>query len=450
MLDMTGLDIYQNHKATNLDWNGTIPKHWNVIPITKYASRVDYRGKTPNKVEEGIFLVTTKNIKDGQLDYDISQEFIAENEYKSVMSRGYPSIGDLLFTMEAPLGNVAIVNKPMIAIAQRIIKFRFKSALSPKFACYSMQSVFFQSLSQKEGTGSTAIGIKASKLSRLKLIAPSLKEQAYIINFLDQKTKQIVQAITTKEKQIALFKERKQILIQNAITRGLDPDAPMRDSGVDWVGQVPKHWQVKRAKYLFNEVDERSIDGKEELLSVSHMTGVTPRSEKNVTMFMSEDYTGSKTCQKGDLVFNIMWTWMGALGVSDRGGIVSSSYGIFRQQQLGLFNPKYLENLLKTTGYIDHYNKVSTGLHSSRLRFYGHMFFSMELGFPDRKEQDDIIDYINAEASAINKAIDIQQQQIEKLKEYKATLINSAVTGKIRVPGVEDISAQAKEAECTP
>jgi type I restriction enzyme S subunit len=181
-------------------------------------------------------------------------------------------------------------------------------------------------------------------------------------------------------------------------------------------------------------VDERSTTGKEELLSVSHMTGVTPRSEKNVTMFMAEDYTGSKTCQKNDLVFNIMWAWMGALGVTDRPGILSSSYGIFRQQKKGQFNPYYLEFLLKTSNYIEHYNKISTGLHSSRLRFYGHMFFNMEIGFPDRKEQDQIISHIQTQSTKIDKAITIQELMIDKLKEYKVTLINSAVTGKIKVP----------------
>lgn len=142
----------------------------------------------------------------------------------------------------------------------------------------------------------------------------------------------------------------------------------------------------------------------------------------NVNMFMAEDYTGSKTCQKDDLVFNIMWTWMGALGVSDRSGIVSSSYGIFRQQKEGQFNSKYIEYLLKTTGYIEHYNKISTGLHSSRLRFYGHMFFNMELGFPDKKEQDQIVSHIQTQSIKIDKAIAIQEQMIVRLKEYKSTL----------------------------
>lgn len=153
-------------------------------------------------------------------------------------------------------------------------------------------------------------------------------------------------------------------------------------------------------------------------------------------MFMSEDYTGSKTCQKDDLVFNIMWAWMGALGVSDRAGIVSSAYGIYRQLHPGTLNPHYLELLLKTTAYIAHYNKVSTGLHSSRLRFYGYMFMAMGIGFPGREEQDAIVAYLDVESAKLNKAVDLLEQQITKLKEYKATLINSAVTGKIKVPGV--------------
>lgn len=271
-------------------------------------------------------------------------------------------------------------------------------------------------------------------LGNFHLPLPSTDEQSFIANFLDCKTAKIDQAVAIKEKQIQLLKEHKQILIQTAVTKGLDPNVPLRDSGVEWIGGIPAHWIIKRAKYLFSEVNERSTTGKEELLSVSHMTGVTSRSEKNVNMFMAEDYSGSKTCQKNDLVFNIMWAWMGALGVADQPGIVSSSYGVFRQKVKDSFNPKYLEYLLKTTGYIEHYNKVSTGLHSSRLRFYGHMFFNMEIGFPTREEQDKIVAHIRTQSAKIDKAVAVQEQMIERLREYKAVLINAAVTGKIRVP----------------
>jgi len=150
-------------------------------------------------------------------------------------------------------------------------------------------------------------------------------------------------------------------------------------------------------------------------------------------MFMAEDYTGSKTCSKDDLVINIMWAWMGAMGISDRIGIVSSSYGIYRQITKDTLNTRYLEYLLKTNKYIEEYNKRSTGLHASRLRLYSDMFFDMKIGFPNYKEQQKIVNYIEENNNKIDKAIDLQQQQIIKLKEYKSTLIEAIVTGKVRI-----------------
>lgn len=124
---------------------------------------------------------------------------------------------------------------------------------------------------------------------------------------------------------------------------------------------------------------------------------------------------------------------MGALGVSDREGIVSPSYANYRQKTKGLFNSWYLENLLRDINYVAQYNRVSTGLHSSRLRLYSHMFFNMEIGFPSKDEQDQIEKITKEKTAKIETAISCKQKEIEKLKEYKAVLINSAVTGKIKV-----------------
>lgn len=207
----------------------------------------------------------------------------------------------------------------------------------------------------------------------------------------------------------------------------------MRDSGVEWIGEIPAHWNVLRAKYLFREIDCRSTDGTEELLSVSHTTSVTPRSEKNVNMFLAEDYSGSKLCEKDDLVYNIMWAWMGALGVSDRTGIVSPSYGVYRQRKAGTFNPWYLEHLLRSVEYVAEYNRRSTGLHSSRLRLYPDMFFAMEIGFPSREEQDEIEHITKSKLSVVDEVMEATHKEISYLEEYKQTLIAHAVTGKIKV-----------------
>ena len=240
-------------------------------------------------------------------------------------------------------------------------------------------------------------------------------------------------AVRIKEEQIALLRERRQILIQQAVTRGLNPAAPMKDSGIDWIGQIPAHWDVKRAKFLFREVNERSFDGSEELLSVSHTTGVTSRSEKNVNMFMAEDYSGSKLCRPGDVVINTMWAWMGALGVSDLPGIVSPSYGVYRSLPEVSLNHRFLEWLLRTTPFIEQYNQISTGLHSSRLRLYPHMFLGLPIAIPSREEQDAIVLHIENEAGKIDKAISVKQDQIAALKEYKISLIDAVVTGKIKL-----------------
>ena len=265
------------------------------------------------------------------------------------------------------------------------------------------------------------------------LVAPPLPEQRAIAAFLDEKCAKVDEAVRINEEQIALLRERRQILIQQAVTRGLNASAPMKDSGIDWVGHIPEHWETKRAKFLFREINECSLDGTEELLSVSHTTGVTSRAEKNISMFMAEDYTGAKICRPGDVVFNAMWAWMGALGVSNVTGLVSPSYGVYRQLEQGSFNNKYLEWLLRSNRYVEHYNRISTGLHSSRLRLYAHMFLGMFLGFPSRVEQDEIVAFVEAAAGKIDAGMAIKKEQIAALKEYKTSLINAAVTGKIRV-----------------
>ena len=214
-----GLDSNVPMKDSGVEWIGQIPEHWVILPLTKYSTRVDYRGKTPEKVEEGRLLVTTRNIKNGVLDYQISQEYIKESQYKDVMSRGLPQIGDILFTMEAPLGHSAIVDREDIAIAQRIIKFRLNpEMLNSYFVNYYFQTDIFQNYLYSLGTGSTALGIKASKLGILKLIAPNLDEQGKIVEFLKLEEKKFNSAFELVQQQIEKLKEYKTTLINDAVT----------------------------------------------------------------------------------------------------------------------------------------------------------------------------------------------------------------------------------------
>lgn len=423
------MPCYEQMKDSGVEWLGEIPVSWDV----EKAKWLFIKAERPICKKDEI--VTC--FRDGQVTLRSNRR--TEGFTNALKEHGYQGIrkGDLVIhAMDAFAGAIGVSDSdgkstPVYAACTP----RFSGVANSYFYAYYMRDLALSGfiLSLAKGIRERSTDFRFNDFAELLLPLPNISEQTAIATFLNQKTAQIDQAISLKQKQIELFKERKQLVIQLAVTKGLNLHAPMRDSGVEWIGEIPEHWEIKRAKYLFIEIDDRSETGQEELLSVSHMTGVTPRSEKNVSMFMAEDYTGSKTCQSGDLIFNIMWAWMGALGVADRRGIISPSYGVFRQSKLNTFNTKYLEFLLKTVGYVEHYNKVSTGLHSSRLRFYSHMFFTMKIGFPKKVEQDDIVVHIETQSAKIDKAIDIQQQQINKLKEYKATLINSAVTGKIKV-----------------
>ncbi len=214
-----GLDPNVQMKDSGVEWIGEIPEHWEILPLTKYSTRVDYRGKTPEKVEEGRLLVTTRNIKNGILDYEISKEYIKESQYKEVMSRGIPKKGDILFTMEAPLGHSAVVDREDIAIAQRIIKFRLDSErLNSYFINYYFQTDIFQNYLYGLGTGSTALGIKASKLGLLKLIAPNLYEQEKIVAFLITEEDKFNSAFELLNQEISKLKEYKTTLINDAVT----------------------------------------------------------------------------------------------------------------------------------------------------------------------------------------------------------------------------------------
>ena len=439
-MTLTAMPKYEVYKDSGVEWLGKIPHDWTLISLNRTVVGCvnGLWGNEPNGVND-IVVLRVADFERNKLKINDQKLTVRSIPLKDRYGRLLKN-GDLLIEKSGGgdktlVGCVVLFDKTYDAITSNFVaKMTPKDNFDARFLCYLFSALYssnvnYRSIKQTTGIQNLDSGAYLSEVAAF----PLLPTQTAIANFLDTKTTQIDEAIAIKEQQIALLNERKQILIQQAVTQGLDPTVPMKDSGVEWIGKIPEHWIVKRAKYLFNEIDERSVNGDEELLSVSHITGVTPRSEKNVNMFMAEDYSGSKTCEKNDLVFNIMWAWMGALGVSDRRGIVSPSYGVFRAKAESTFNPIFLEYLLKSTNYIEHYNKVSTGLHSSRLRFYGHMFFDMEMGFPSFEEQNYIIEHVQKESDVIDKALSLQEQQIEALKEYKTTLINSAVTGKIKV-----------------
>jgi type I restriction enzyme S subunit len=199
-----------------------------------------------------------------------------------------------------------------------------------------------------------------------------------------------------------------------------------RPARMRWLPPVPKHWIEERAKTSFREVDERSRTGQEELLSVSHLTGVTPRSQKNITMFKAASYIGHKVCRPGDIVINTLWAWMAALGAARHTGLVSPAYGIYRPRRSGEFNPAYLDYLLRIRPYTAEYIGRSTGIRASRLRLYPDQFLDIPLLQPPYTEQDQIVAYLRAYDAHVARFIKAKREVIGLMAEQRAVLAEHA------------------------
>lgn len=197
----------------------------------------------------------------------------------------------------------------------------------------------------------------------------------------------------------------------------------------EWTAAIPRHWKWERNKDLLFEAQDLSADGSEELLSVSHLTGVGPRSEKNVTMTEAESLEGYRVVEEGDLVINTMWAWMGALGISPSAGIVSPAYGVYRARPSAAYEPRFFDYMYRSTEYVMEMTRVSRGIWSSRLRIYPEVFLRMAVPVPSVAEQRALADYLDHATARIDTLIEEQQRLIEMLRERRLGVVRAGVTG---------------------
>lgn len=212
---------------------------------------------------------------------------------------------------------------------------------------------------------------------------------------------------------------------------GLKPYLKMKDSGIPWLGEVPEHWGIQRAKNIFRCIDVRSQTGEEELLTVSSERGVVPRRSALVTMFKAESYVGYKLCWPNDLVINSLWAWAKGLGVSQYHGIISTAYGVYRPN--GTSNPKFINQLVRSIPFNWELRTRSKGVWTSRLQLTDDSFLSIPFPLPSLSEQAAIVKFIDHYDRRIRRYIRAKQKLIKLLEEQKQAIIHRAVTGQIDV-----------------
>ena len=261
-------------------------------------------------------------------------------------------------------------------------------------------------------------------------VAPYATQQK-IVDAIQDGEKKVDFLIANVQAQIEKLKTYKQSLITEVVTKGLDPNAPMKDSGVEWIGTIPTEWNTVRVKQLLKERKERSSEGKEEPLSMSQKVGLVPTKMLDAIPNMASSFVGAKLTYVDDLVFNKLKAHLGVFSVSKYDGLVSPDYAVY--YATGVANLKYLEYLFKTPQCISEFRKRSTGIAAGLTRLYTEGLFAIECPLPPKKEQHRIVLYLNEKCAQIDKLTAIKQTKIEKLEQYKRSLIYEYVTGKKEV-----------------
>ena len=412
-------------KDSGIEWIGEIPERWELIKAKYLFSQRNEKGNAT-------LVLLSPTQKYGVIPQSQLEGIVQVKENTDLRTFKTIHIGDFVISLRSFQGGFEFSN--------------YEGVCSPAYqvfhATIDLSNDFFRYLFKSDGfiskINSLTVGIREGKniqywdFSNMLLAVPPKDIQVRSAQYLNTKCSEIDTMLSKTRSSIEEYKKLKQAVITQAVTKGVRGEREMKDSGVEWISKIPANWTVKRGKQLFSETNERSETGDEELLTVSHITGVTPRSQKNVNMFMSESLVGYKICHKGDLAANTMWMWQGAIGVSKFHGVISPSYNTYRQKTNDYYF-EYLDYLLRIRPLIDTYTIHSTGITLSRLRLYPDSFLSLYFIVPPITEQKEIDDYLDAKCAEIDKLIAKKEQLVKELEAYKKSLIYEVVTGKREV-----------------
>ncbi|TBZ36437.1 restriction endonuclease subunit S [Rhizobium leguminosarum bv. viciae] len=433
MMTLAAWPIYDSYKDSGVDWLCAIPSSWSSMRLQEVATCND---DTINDFD----------YRDREIKYvDISSVDARSNTYtfETQAFRNAPSRarrlarhGDIVFSTVRPyLKAVATVKNPdkYLVFSTGFAVVRPKSTADQGFVSYALRNEDFISEVTARSVGASYPAINASDLFKLKLPLPPLPEQRAIAAFLDEKCAKVDEAVRIKEEQITLLRERRQILIQQAVTRGLNPDAPLHDSGIDWIGKIPAHWEVRRSKYVFTQ--RKELARKNDIqLSATQSYGVIPQDkfEELVGRRVVKIQTNlekRKHVEIDDFVIS-MRSFQGGLERAFATGCIRSSYVIL--QPLESLSADFFGYLFKSPRYIKALQATGSFIRDGQdLNFDN--FSKVDLFLPPMDEQVAIAAHIKVGCEKIDSGIAIKEQQIVALRDYRTSLIDATVTGKIKV-----------------
>lgn len=417
---------YELYKDSGVGWIGEIPSHWSCVKVKHLLrERVD-------KSEDGIGEPLSMSQKYGLIP--TSQMDVVPNLATSYVGAKRTRQGDMVLNkLKAHLGVFALSAYDGLVSPDYAVYYGTGRA-DLEYLEYLFKTPLYVSEFIKKTTG-VAIGFNrlyTDDLFSIPAHYPPMQEQKRIVDYLKDKTLKIEQYVSARERERELLDSLKQSEIANVVTKGLNSNVLMKDSGIPWIGMIPEHWEVKRLRHFIKFVSVKG-HGEKPLLSVTREQGVIERnveSKEENHNFIPDDLSGYKLVRKGQFVINKMKSWQGSYGVSDYEGIVSPAYYVC---DLTFPCKKFFSMAIRSKAYIPFFTQYSKGIRVDQWDLSPIGLKSIPFIVPPIEEQQAIVDYIEAKLSKIDSCMADLQAEIDYLKEFKQRLISDVVTGQICV-----------------
>lgn len=430
--------MFEKYDAYQRSTNSILPLyplHWTIKKI-KHVAKV-YNGDSLSNEKKDTFSSVDLSSRPYISSKDISVEDSSIN-YNSGLSipnnlRGYkvaPTNSTLICIEGGSAGRKVAFTELEVSFVNKLACLYSKSEVN-KFIFYTLKSEPFKTQFKLAMSGLIG-GVAISDIENFSIFLPPITEQKTIVSFLDKKVNEIDHLIRIEENKIKLLKEHIRITINKAVIKGLNPEVEFKNSKIDWVGEIPKHWEVLRFKNLFDQ-SNLSVRDSDEVVTSYRDGQVTLRSNRRVGGYteaiLEQGYQGVR---KGQLVLNSMDAFEGAIGVSDSDGKCTPEYVVCNPKSDGI-SQYYFAYLLREMALAKYIQVICSAVRQRAVRIRFNNLAKQEFIVPPKEEQEAIVKFIESEIEKLNSLISELNKKIISLKEYKTTLISDAITGKIKV-----------------
>lgn len=443
------MERYESYKDSGVEWIGEIPEGWETVRA-KTCVKTRQNGNWGDEERAGDIDIPCLRAA------DFNYQCLCFNHPDTFVKRAYNEATYLRYLLEpgdivveksgggakVPVGRALLFRGGYGACFSNFLeRIRVdEEKVAPAFFFYwwtmSYQAGWFiPFFSQTTGIQNLNTG---ELLSQCFVPLPPLAEQRAIADYLDAKTAEIDAAVADVERSIGLLGEYRRSVVSEAVTKGLDPDAPMKDSGVEWIGEIPEGWEISRLKQQLVERKEVNNPVKTDfILSLTNTKGVIPYSEKgDIGNKSKDDLTGYHIARPGDIVLNSMNVIIGSVGLSNYFGAVSPVYYTLFPRNPSA-DVRFFNYIFQMPAFQDSLKGLGNGIMEIRMRIPMSKLNDVLLPVPSHQEQMIIADYLDAKTAEIDVLIADKRRQVDLLKEYRKSLISEAVTGKFKVPGLE-------------